>query len=227
MPNWCYNNIDIIGDRDELQRFVDATKTTTEEGTVQHGLNHLFPIPAELQATPSAWYGDAEKQAEQTALEQANIAKYGYKDWYDWACADKNWSTKWGACDFEWTSFDMDDNYIVGPTEPYISATYNSAWGPADGLIRNISAKFPKLIFTVVSTEESDAFVCYSIFRGGFVEGEGGEEPVQPAELAELYDKDPDAFYEQIGDWQCEYRDKWSAECDKALSRLAPSLNRV
>lgn len=225
MPNWCYNNMDIIGDRDELQKFVDATKTVTEDGTVQYGLNHLFPIPAELQATPSAWYGDAEKQAEQTALEQANIAKHGYKDWYDWACDSNNWGTKWGACDFDWKSFDVDDNYTVGPTETYISAYYETAWGPADGLIRNISAKFPKLIFTVVSTEESDAFACYSIFRNGFLEGEGGEEPVRPAELEELYDKDPDAFFEQLGDWQCEVQDKVSNACDKALAELMSSMN--
>ena len=212
--------MDIHGDRDELQKFVDATKITAEDGIVHHGLNHLFPIPEELQATPSAWYGDADKQAEQTALEQANIAKYGYKDWYDWAYDSKNWSTKWGACDLEWTSFDVDDNYIVGPTESYISAKYQSAWGPADGLIRNISAKFPKLVFTVVSTEESDAFVCYSIFRDGNCLAEEGEEPVRPEGLDELYEKDFDAFYERLGDWQCEYQDKLSNACDKALGRI-------
>lgn len=220
MPNWCYNNIEIYGDRDELQKFVDATKTTAEDGVVEYQLNHLFPIPAELQATPSAWYGDAEKQAEQIALEQANIAKYGYKDWYDWAYDPKNWGTKWGACDFDWKSFDMDDNYIVGPNETYISAYYQSAWGPADGLIRNISAKFPNLTFSVVSTEESDAFACFSIFRNGNLLAEGGEEPQRPAELEKLADEDTDAFYEQLGDWQCEVSDRWAAEADKALGRI-------
>lgn len=220
MPNWCYSNIDIHGDQDELQKFVDATKITAEDGIVHHELNHLFPIPAELKATPSAWYGEEDKQAEQTALEQANIAKYGYKDWYDWAYDSKNWSTKWGACDFEWTSFDVDDNHIVGPTDSYISAKYQSAWGPADGLIRNISAKFPKLVFTVVSTEESDAFVCYSIFRDGNCLAEECEEPAQPAELEGLYEKDSEAFYEQLGDWQCEYQDKLSSACDRALERI-------
>lgn len=223
MPNWCYNNIDIYGDRDELQKFVDATKTTQEDGTVHHGLNHLFPIPAELQATPSAWYGDAEEQAKQTALEEAMFAKYGYKNWYDWACDDKNWSTKWGACDFDWRSFG--EETIVSEGESYISAYYQSAWGPADGLIRNISAKFPGLTFSVVSTEESDAFACYSIFRDGNCLAEEGEEPEQPAELQELYEKDTDAFYEQLGDWQCEVQDKWSAEADKALGRILIDKN--
>lgn len=225
MPNWCYNRMEIMGSQDDLQQFVDATKIVAEDGTVGYGLNHLFPIPAELQATPSAWYGDAEKQAEQTALEQANIAKYGYKDWYDWACDNKNWSTKWGACDFDWTSFDIDDNYTVRPNETYISAYYQTAWGPADGLIRNISAKFPNLVFSVVSTEESDAFACYSIFRNGCLVSEGGEEPVRPDELEQLYEKDPDAFFDALNDWQCEVQDKWATEADKAYERLSAVNN--
>lgn len=220
MPNWCYNNMDIYGDRDELQKFVDATKIVAEDGTVQYGLNHLFPIPAELQATKSAFYGDPVEQAKQNAIEEANIAKYGYKDWYHWACDPDNWGTKWGACDFDWKSFDVDDNYIVGPTDTYISAYYETAWSPADGLISNISAKFPKLVFGVVYTEESDAFAGYSICREGKLVISEGEEPERPAELEALYEKDPDAFYQALNDWQCDVQDRWYVASNNVLSRL-------
>ena len=32
----------------------------------------------------------------QGTIYKNNIDKYGYKNWYDWACA--NWGTKWNAC---------------------------------------------------------------------------------------------------------------------------------
>lgn len=217
MPNWCYNDMDVMGDRDELQRFVDETKTTDEKGNVYFSLNHLFPIPEELANTTSGFFGDPEEQAKQTAKEEANRAKFGYKDWYDWACDPKNWGTKWGTCDFEWTS--LDDKYTVAEGETLITAYYETAWSPADGLIRNISAKFPTLTFSVVSTEESDAFAGYAIYRNGDTLADDGEEPEYPKHLSELMENNEDEYYEQLNDWQNDTKEKWSNAADEALSK--------
>ena len=218
MPNWCYNNMDIYGESSELQKFVEATKIVGEDGITEYGLSQLFPIPQELVDTTSGWHSDPDEQAKQTAKEEANIAKYGYKDWYDWACDPDNWGTKWGDSDFDWRSFG--DETMVAPEETYISAYYQTAWSPADGLIRNISAKFPSLTFSVVSTEESDAFACYSIFRDGKLLAEGGEEPKRPEGLEEHTDENSEEFYDKLNDWQCETSDRWSGEADKALGKI-------
>ena len=215
MPNWCYNSIDIYGESSELQKFVEATKIVGEDGITEYGLSQLFPIPQELVDTTSGWHSDPDEQAKQTAKEEANIAKYGYKDWYDWACDPDNWGTKWGDSDFDWRSFG--DETMVAPEETYISAYYQTAWSPADGLIRNISAKFPSLTFSVVSTEESDAFACYSIFRDGKLLAEGGEEPKRPKELT---DENSEDFYDKLNDWQTETFDRWSGEADRALGKI-------
>lgn len=221
MPNWCFNNMDIHGDRDELQRFVDATKQTKEDGSFSHGLNHLFPVPEELSETTAGSFSDAAKQAELTKKEEANTKKYGFKNWYDWANDPSNWGTKWGACDFDWRSFD-DDNHIVGPNESFISAYYESAWGPADGLILNISEIFPELIFSVISTEESDAFACYSIFRDGYTLAQDGETPSVPKAIVDMFNKDDEGTekYEALTEWQTQVFDRWFNEADHALRRI-------
>lgn len=216
MPNWCYNSIDIYGESSELQKFVEATKIVGEDGITGYGLSQLFPIPQELVDTTSGWHSDPDEQAKQTAKEEANIAKYGYKDWYDWACDPDNWGTKWGDSDFDWTNLDS-ENLKLEPTDVCISAYYQTAWSPADGLIRNISAKFPSLTFSVVSTEESDAFACYSIFRDGKLLAEGGEEPKRPKELT---DENSEDFYDKLNDWQTETFDRWSGEADRALGKI-------
>jgi len=228
MPNWCDNQLEVVGDRDELQRFVDATKNNNEEGS--HGLNHLFPIPEQLVETTSGWFSDPDEQAKQTAKEEANVAKFGHKDWYDWAL--ENWGSKWGATNFDWTSFDyeLDEDGVlhgapssvlkVKDTDKYIGANFQSAWGPCDGLIKTISTQFPTLIFSVVSTEESDAFACYSIFRNGELLAEDGETPEMPAEIMKLGETNDDSFYERLMDWQTEYQDKWNDKADKALQEL-------
>lgn len=205
MPNWCYNNIDIIGDRDELQRFVDATKTTTEEGTVQHGLNHLFPIPAELQATPSAWYGDAEKQAEQTALEQANIAKYGYKDWYDWQYA--RWGTKWGDCD---TDLLDEDPFVTPDGRSHIRFVFQTPWGPPLEGIAHITTLFPTLEFGIAYYEDGMDFYGFCTFVDG--------EPIDNcnqisdipgiAELDARYEEEEEDIWAERNDLICRARDE-------------------
>jgi hypothetical protein len=43
------------------------------------------------------------------------LKSHGYDNWYDWACDDRNWGTKWGCYDTE-----VEDDVIRCTT----------AWGP-------------------------------------------------------------------------------------------------
>lgn len=220
MPNWCDNELDVFGPATELQRFVDATKY--EEGAFEgeesgYALKHLYPCPQELRDTEAIFHGDETKQAEQNKKEQANIEKYGSANWYDWA--NTNWGTKWGDCEFDWTNLDS-KNLKVEPTDVCISAHYQTAWSPADGLIRNISGQFPALHFSVVSTEESDAFACFSIFHNGKLVAEGGLTPKMPKEVVKAFDGNNDEAYGLLDDWRCQYSDVVREEASTALGRL-------
>jgi hypothetical protein len=60
-----------------------------------------------------------------------NIAKYGYKDWYDWACSDNGWSTKWNSdCEDEWVG------NIIG---------FSTAWSFPYNVVIQLSKIFPDI----------------------------------------------------------------------------------
>ena len=56
-----------------------------------------------------------------------NIAKYGYKDWYDWRI--EHYGTKWGACEVEWIA----DNCVE----------FETAWRFCFPIVKKLSEMFP------------------------------------------------------------------------------------
>ena len=204
MPNWCTQYGEVRGTNKELKRFVEAIrveqddewKSLPEHNRSYWSLNQLFPIPTELHETISGGYGtneDGTKKPEQIALEEQqakNVAKYGYKDWYDWAYA--NWDTKWGACNIE---FD-EDTFQDGNNS--IQLSWESAWSPAVGLIKNISAQFPELVFGMHFTEEADFFAGYMVIHNGEIVAEGEPEMQGQPE----YDDDDENFDEKYSEWK-------------------------
>ena len=169
MPNWCSNSLHISGDEAQLRDFLERITITDEEGHKGYSiLPRLYPTPEELQITSTSmrspepnpkwleWVADGTwtqaeydervaEDAELYAKQLANIAKYGYRDWYEW-CVEK-WGTKWGDCDTE--LLDASDT---------IDMRFDSAWSPpVDGII-HISTLFPNLLFSMSWAEEGMDF---------------------------------------------------------------------
>lgn len=160
MPNWCYTNMEVRGKYEDLVRFREAIRVRNRnEAHDEWSLNQLYPIPEELANTVSGWTSDEAEQAKREAQYAANKEKYGFKDWYDWACG--NWSSKWGAVDVQFDDPDFDE------TTNSIDLRYQSAWGPATGLIVRISEKFPELVFALWHQEEGNAFMGCDVFHNG------------------------------------------------------------
>jgi len=119
MPNWCDNQITITGPNsviDKIEKIVDEKQET--EGLLQF----MFPMPAELKNTTAD--GSDNKEM---------IKKYGYSDWYGWAC--DNWGTKWEVCEF----YGVDRQYLTETSEgeSTISFAFSSAWSPPTGAYDN------------------------------------------------------------------------------------------
>ena len=211
MPNWCQQYGEVRGSNKELKRFIEAIrveqddewKAVPEWNRLYWDMNKLFPIPAELHETISGGFGsneDGTKKPEQIELEKKqaeNIAKYGHKDWYDWA--HENWDTKWGACnvEFDEDSFSEESNSIIFHWE--------SAWSPAVGLIKNISAQFPELVFGMHFTEEANFFAGFMVFHNGEMTDEGD---YNMEDQPECEDNSNDAQYEKYEEEMSEWRDK-------------------
>ena len=79
MPNWCCSTIDITGPKDEIQSIADTNLD----------FEKILPTPTDLSPETYDKLGMTEFQ------KQANLAVYGYEDWY-WWCVN-NWGTKWPA----------------------------------------------------------------------------------------------------------------------------------
>jgi hypothetical protein len=109
MPNWCSNGITLRhADPAMIERVLKG-----REGL----LMEFLPTPKDLTDTVSGFVGE-DKQAAHEAQQLANIAKHGYKDWYDWNI--NNWGTKW---DFALESIERTDANTV-------SGSFESAWSP-------------------------------------------------------------------------------------------------
>jgi hypothetical protein len=186
MPNWCFQNLTVYGKSEEdVKPFLDAIKDKENEGKVS--LNQLHPMPKCLEGSTSGFFTDEEKRKEHEEQAKRNIEECGYADWYEWNNA--NWGTKWGACDVELNDdLPVKDGYIA-------SLKFESAWSPAVDLIRNISSKFPRLMFSLSYTEESDAFAGVEVFVQGFSEGEFTIEP-DTEELPDMDEVGEDAYYD-------------------------------
>jgi hypothetical protein len=197
MPNWCNQYGEVRGSNKELKRFIEAIrieqteewKAIPEWNRTEWDMNQLFPIPTELHETVSGYVGE-EKAEEHRKQQESNLAKYGHKDWYDWANA--NWDTKWGACrvDFDEDTFDENSNSIT--------LYWESAWSPAVGLMRNISEQFPELVLGMHFTEEADFFAGYMVFHKGEIVAEGEHEMQGQPE----YDDDDENFDEKYSEWK-------------------------
>lgn len=185
MPNHCYNTTTFSGPKDEIDRLITIIQGAERVALGDHaqtdfedfGLKNLIPMPSDLANTVSTsgtitpywkkalesgeitqeeYDAEAKKVAERAAIYESNRAKYGYKDWYEWASAEENWGTKWGDYDHYGDSGD-EATEVNG--EWHITYTYQTAWGPfSDTFWRNVSMKFPTL---TISTSYEESGMCF------------------------------------------------------------------
>lgn len=184
----------------------DGATTSMGADAGNYDLALLYPTPKELAETTSGyytaephpnwavslaegkmtqeWYDELVRtNAEGYKRDQENLAKYGYKNWYDWNC--DNWGTKWSP---------RVEQVEFMPEHKQIAMYYETAWCPASGLIRKISELFPTLLFTVSYEEESDAFIGCEMFHQGRLVGKDYD----PYAIDEL----PERFRQDVADAQ-------------------------
>lgn len=202
MPNWCYQNLYVRGEQEDLNRFVSAVSVppSGEEltGEPKWDLNKLVPLDPRSFVTRTSKRSDGETVTYEVF---ASLKDDGF-DGYNHACS--RWGTKWGACEVYLNQPQMD--LEVGGW--VLTGRFSSAWGPSDKLIQTISTQFPEMTFGISFTEESNAFAGWLVFKDGELCGEGEvdvEVPKKIEELAESEDEeDQDNYISELMDWQNE-----------------------
>ncbi|MBS3172691.1 hypothetical protein J4438_03910 [Candidatus Woesearchaeota archaeon] len=147
IPNWCTNTLKVKGEEKILQKF----KKKAQNKKNKLSLTKFLPLPKGLEGTQSP--PDKKKKIQNLALK----LKYGTDNWYDWAI--KNWGIKWDIkCEF------MDNN------EDELIYEFDSPWGPPLEGFRQISKKYPKLVFFLDYDEPGMAFKGISKMQKGKLE---------------------------------------------------------
>jgi hypothetical protein len=123
MPNWCDNQVTITGPNKTIDKIEKIVKEEKDSGGL---LDFFHPMPEGLRDTTAD--GSDNKEL---------IKKYGYSDWYGWAC--DNWSTKWDISEF----YGVDRQYLTEQSEgeSTISFAFSSAWSPPTGAYENFLAE--------------------------------------------------------------------------------------
>lgn len=156
MPNWCNNTVEISH---EDPAMIVRAKQAFNEGKF---LNEFIPVPEDLHIVSGrAGADDSPEQIALVEAEERNIAKYGYKTWYDF-CVNE-WGTKWDVGGDDFPAQEDSPNKLT--------LTFDSAWAPPcnayEKLVEqgfSIRAMYyePGMGFAGIWTDGDDDFYDYS-----------------------------------------------------------------
>ena len=118
MPNWCANSLKIKPKTKAAKTFMERKLLPElEKGKDSQIFNLISPMPQELINTVCGSVGEDKRDAHKAQME-ANVEKFGYPTWYEYAHA--NWGTKWDASVYDYHT-DVDGQLYI---------SFDTAWGP-------------------------------------------------------------------------------------------------
>jgi len=149
MPNWCENDLRVIGKKEEIQRFLDHVKTESS----RFDFETIIPYPDEfkkLDETAAAWEKNKDKPP------NAMRPKDGFNSGgYEWCI--NNWGTKWNLVEGDYCKIDFDEMEQWGD-ECTLELHFDTAWSPPVPVIHEASNLFPELTFELRYFEQGCAF---------------------------------------------------------------------
>ena len=198
MPNWCYTNMLVAGNKRELRKLISAMR---EEKQGHYELNKLVPLDPRGSVERSNTFTDSEGNERTTTYTVFATQKDDGFDGY--ADALEKWGTKWGACSVE---VDDEDAY------PF-HVRFESAWSPATKLIQSVSEQFPNLAFSIAYDEEAHQYCGWEVIANGEVIESGNiDTDTLPEYLQKMHDEADeqeddalwDEYHEAHNDWRNE-----------------------
>ena len=199
MPNWVYTSFEIRGPKEDMRKFMTGMGLDFESVDQKcEILKTYFPTPPELMDRVAGFFSptnlydlktavlrgessqeDYDREEENLRRDEECIAKYGYKNWYDWQY-DK-WGTKWGDC----------NTYLLSQIDNQLVFQLESAWSPIEVGLTEVSIKFPTLTFELEMLEESGEYAGLHVMKEG---NTLFYEEFAPGEMISDFEKDGENF---------------------------------
>jgi Ferredoxin-like domain in Api92-like protein len=192
MPNWCSNNVVVIGPVEEIAHFRQTCIRQDEKGELYFDFNSLIPMPAILEDTVAGgrvdvalsllgsddlvWFprsieeqmkywqvSDIDALKDKIGPEAFDQARHsieafeqtGAPNWYVWS--NRNWSTKWNACDFA----------VIREEPGRYECRFETAWSPPEPVYIELAATFPRLSFEISGGDDQLNFDFEATARDG------------------------------------------------------------
>lgn len=218
MPNWVFNNVDIYGTKEGLDDFrkraleyksvfTDCDPDDPKPSPTQFSFHAFITLPeskfAEYRETNGSRKDPATGEMIRTGDTEFN--------WYNWN--NRNWHTKWDACNPE-----IDIN-----SDTNIQIRFDTAWSPPMPVFEKMVSMFPGLSFHIEWEEEQE--------WGGRARGECGEFAV----IEEWDIPNSHSDYEERGKecgnccrWYSDTPDEWYDDCpDKAEQIAKQNMEKI
>ena len=177
MPNWCQNNMTVTGSKEDVESFLQKTKSEEKN----FDFNKILPMPKELDIDDCSVSEDAYKfyygtQAmkplnyipsdEKKILADAyknNKEIFGHTTWYGW-CREK-WGVKWNASDSK-----VGETVKMRSRDLYrVNIYFETAWDIPRGVYEEIAKQHPELKFSITIDEEGGWFYGKIVIKNGEV----------------------------------------------------------
>lgn len=181
MPNWCQNELIVVGNKKELERFKERAcnlgrrQVIDAEGFIPYdkhyqAISDLYEILEPKYGWRTLTNDEIKEiytkhpEAKELGIIQYNRIVDGYNQGgYDWCI--KNWGTKWGF----FNSRIIDDNYSFISRifrRAFIKYTFETAWSPPIPVIEEMARQFPKLRFEMSYFEIGHSYEGKIIIKG-------------------------------------------------------------
>lgn len=180
MPNWCVNQVDIAGDRDEITKLVEFVKSDDSAFSFEkivpppttpmysaNASHNEFVCGCKSESAPDPeneglfiWVIDGKKVGFREKCPTHNEPSFSDHpdNWYNWNIT--NWGTKWSAAEV-W----MTEDYEVG--DRLVDYNFDTAWAPAEPVIAALAAKFPTLHIEHRYCEAGMGFAGQVVYNNG------------------------------------------------------------
>jgi len=188
MPNWCYNNIEIFGDDDVLNKIekkIKSNRTCFDFEKIVSSHRHKLKMKKKWKKLPKK---DKEKVSRLALRFGAKFNQWWFSNYgYNWNC--RNWGTKWNS-----------NSAYLEKKNGSIHYCFETAWSPPMPVIAKLSKMFNVEVSMFFSCDQKSGDIGFE--NGDCISEEYHKSyPVECMHYSEWFDIDDSI----TGVVKCEY----------------------